>query len=600
MKASGTVGQELRRRGFVAAAMAVGAGLVCAVQAGAQTGTVDFTTTQQQVEGFGFSQAFGASQSVSFLSPTLQSQVWDLMFNPKTGLGMDVLRIGFNTGYNIEPTSPGSPSGTPMYQFDGSDGMQVQTAQIAQRYGVNDFFAVSWSAPGYMKTNGSPNDGGALCGVSGTLGAGVTNSCNGQDWQQAYANYLVQYVNDYKSVGVPIGALGVQNEPDFTATTYQSMTFTPAQIAGFVNAAFGPTMRKQLPGVRTMCCDSNSWGGEFYYTGTLPYYAPFNSYIDISAAHEYGSTATAPQPFTAATTKPSWMTEWATLSGTDELRWDAGGTGDSDGMYLANDLITAFNAGNVNEYNYWWGAINNANALVEVYIGNFAGYYKIPGRYYAMAALSRYVKPGAYRVTTSNTNSNLNVVAFRNTDGSKVLEILNKGTAATTGTFTVDAGTAQSAVKTLLTDQNDSLNETDSAEVTGTQLAVPLPPRSLTTVLLSPAKTTGNVQLVTTSTVTKLGDGSFEVALKITNNGTGTAQGVTLTSGALGSAQGAPTPLATLPEAVGTGSLAPGGYVTVPLNYAASAGTSGSTVLQKYSGTYSGGTFGASLRTVLP
>jgi O-glycosyl hydrolase len=572
-----------------------------AAQARAQSGTVDFTANQQQVEGFGFSQAFGASQSVSYLSQNLQNQVWDLMFNPKTGLGMDVLRIGFNTGYNIEPNSPGAPGATPTYQWDGSDGKQVQTAQIAQRYGVNDFFAVSWSAPGYMKTNGNPNDGGALCGVSGTLGAGITNSCNGQDWQQAYANYLVQYVNDYKSAGVPISGLGVQNEPDFTAASYQSMTFTPAQIAGFVNTAFGPTVRSQLPGVRTMCCDSNSWYGEFYYTGTLPYYAPFNSYVDISTAHEYGSTAVTPQPFTAATTKPSWMTEWATLSTTDELRWDAGGTGDSDGMYLANDLITAFNAGNVNEYTYWWGAINSANALVEVYIGNFAGYYQIPGRYYAMAALSRYVKPGAYRVATTNTNSNLNVVAFRNTDGSKVLEILNKGTAATTGSFTVDAGTgATGGVKTLLTDQTDSLNETDSAVVAGTQLSVPLPPRSLTTVLLPPTKTAGSVQLVLTSTVTKLGDGSYEAAVKITNNGTGTVQGLMLATGSLGSAQGAPTPLSGLPEVAGTGAIAPGGYTIVPLNYAASAGGSGSTVVQKYSGTYTGGSFNSTLRTVLP
>lgn len=575
---------------WMAGVPAAVAGLLSGQGAGAQTGTADFTVNQQQVEGFGFSQAFGASQSVSYLSPALQSQVWDLMFNPKTGAGFDVLRIGFNTGYDIEPNSPGSPSATPVYQFDGSDGKQVQTAQIAQHYGVNDFFAVSWTAPGYMKTNNSPDNGGTLCGVTGT-------SCASGDWRQAYANYLVQYVNFYKAAGIPITALGVQNEPDYTAT-YQSMTLTNSQVPSFVNAAFGPTVRAQLPGVRIMCCDSINWSSEQVYTGVLPYYAPYGSYIDISTGHEYGYHAT----FAQNTTKPSWMTEWATLSSTDELRWDAGSsTSDSDGMYLANDVITAFNAGNVNEYNYWWGAVNQANALVRVYIGNFAGYIQIPGRYYAIAALSRYVRPGAYRVATTSTNANLNVVAFRNTDGSKVLEILNKGTAATTGSFTVDAGTATTGgAKTFLTDQTDSLNETDSAVVAGTQMNVPLPARSLTTVVLPPTQMTGAAQFVLQPTLSKLGDGSYQVALKITNTGSGTAQGITLATGTLGSTQAAPTPLSTLPEVAGTGSVAPGGYTVVPLNFPASAGNSGAMVVQRYSGTYNGGSFSATLRTVLP
>ena len=404
----GTETAKRALRAWPQAVVAVSVGLVCGAGAAAQTGTINFTANQQQVEGFGFSQAFGASQSVSYLPPALQSQVWDLMYNPKTGAGLDVLRIGFDTGFNIEPNSPGSPGAAPSYTFDGSDGMQVQAAQIGQHYGVNDFFATSWSAPGFMKTNGNADNGGSLCGVTGTIGSGITNSCNGQDWRQAYANYLVKYVQDYASVGVPISALDFQNEPDFPAQGYQAETFTTAQMADFVGNVWGPTMRAQLPNVRTMCCDTENWGDAFAYVGTFPYYSDVGQWIDIATSHEYGVVAS--EPLNIPRPMPVWMTEWATLSTTDDLLWDCGGcSDDSDGMYLANDIIRAFNAGNVNEYNYWWGTINSANALVEVYIGDFEGYYKIPGRYYAMAALSRYVRPGAYRVTTTNTNSNLNV-----------------------------------------------------------------------------------------------------------------------------------------------------------------------------------------------
>ncbi len=566
------------------------AALMSPVLASAQTGSVDFTANQQQVEGFGFAEAFGAAKSVSYLSPAQQSQVWDLMFNPKTGAGLTALRLGINTDSQIEPNSPGSPTATPSYAFDGSDGNQVQAAQIAQHYGVNNFFATSWSAPPFMKTTGTLNNAGALCG---TVGA----TCASGDWRQAYANFLVQYINFYKGVGVPIGALDFVNEPDFNPVSYASMNMTNNQVIDFIQNAFGPTMRAKAPGTRTMCCDGFNWASETVYTGAFPYYPLASSYTDIITGHEYGYAA----KFAQGTTKPVWMTEWATLSNNDELRWDCGGCGDSDGMYLANDLIQAFNTGNVNEYNYWWGTVNSANALVEVYLSLTApGTFKTTGRYYAMSALSRYVRPGAYRVQTANSNSNLNVVAFRNTDGSKVLEVLNNGAAATSATFGVDAGTAKSAARTLLTDQTDSLAETDSAVIAGNALSLSLPARSLTTVLLPPATVSGTVQLLITPTLQKLGDGSYQAAVKITNNGTGTAQGVTLTGATLGSAQGSPTPLSALPEVAGTGSIAPGGFTVVPMNFGASAGTSGAASLQRFTGTYNGGSFGGSYRVTLP
>jgi glucuronoarabinoxylan endo-1,4-beta-xylanase len=81
----------------------------------------------------------------------------DLLFNPRTGLGLNILRIGINTDSNSEPNSPGSPTAPPQYVWDGSDGGQLWLAQQAQSYGVHRFYADAWSAPGYMKTNGSPD-----------------------------------------------------------------------------------------------------------------------------------------------------------------------------------------------------------------------------------------------------------------------------------------------------------------------------------------------------------------------------------------------------------------------------------------------------------
>jgi len=103
----------------------------------------------------------------------------------------------------------------------------------------------------------------------------------------------------------------------------------------------------------------------------------------------------------------------------------------------------------------------------------------------------------------------------------------------------------------------------------------------------------GLVQIISTATVSKLGDGSYQATVKVWNRGAGTAQNLVLNSAILGAATGTPIPLA-------CGNVSPGGYVLKTISFPASAGLSGSTVAQRYTGSYTGGTFVGSLRTVLP
>jgi hypothetical protein len=114
-----------------------------------------------------------------------------------------------------------------------------------------------------------------------------------------------------------------------------------------------------------------------------------------------------------------------------------------------------------------------------------------------------------------------------------------------------------------------------------------------TVVTISTANVAGDVQLMTSSSWAKNGDGSFTGTVTITNTGTGTAQNVVLTGATVGSANATPTPQALI-------SIAPGGYAITTVSVPASAGTSGSRVVEKVAGTYTGGTFGESVRLSLP
>jgi predicted extracellular nuclease len=105
--------------------------------------------------------------------------------------------------------------------------------------------------------------------------------------------------------------------------------------------------------------------------------------------------------------------------------------------------------------------------------------------------------------------------------------------------------------------------------------------------------TQGNPVLATTALLTVLGDGSYQVTITAKNTGTGTAQAVTLTGATLGSASGSPIPVL-------LGDIQPGASATATVVFPSSAGAPGTAAVERYTGTYTGGTFGASLRVTLP
>lgn len=103
----------------------------------------------------------------------------------------------------------------------------------------------------------------------------------------------------------------------------------------------------------------------------------------------------------------------------------------------------------------------------------------------------------------------------------------------------------------------------------------------------------GTIQLATSAKLTKLSNGEYQAEVTVRNNGTGTAQNVELESASLGSVNGISAP-------VYLGNLLSGASATTTITYPASAGASGAASAEKYSGTYTGGTFTGNIRASLP
>ncbi|MFE9063420.1 glycoside hydrolase [Streptomyces violaceusniger] len=432
-------------------------------------GTVDFGQHLQPIDGFGFSQAFQRADvmhGAQGLTPRHQREVLELLLNRATGAGLSILRLGIGSSSDevydhmksIQPTDPGGPDAPPRYEWDGDDGGQVWLAKEAKRYGVTRFYADAWSAPGYMKTNGTDANG-------GTLKA---------EWQRAYANYLVQYATFYRQEGVRITDLGFTNEPDL-ATSYASMQFTPRQAVEVVKAV-GPAVRRA--GINLVCCDAAGWDEQASFSAAIETDEEAADQVAVHTGHPYVTPSDQPLP----TSRRTWMSEWSPNGTTWNEAWDD--HSGYDGFAVAEAIHTTLADAGASAYVYWFGAsVGATRSLIQL----DGPEYHVSKRLWALAAYSRFIRPGAVRVAADSGADGVRTTAFRNRDGRRVLEILNTGADPVRADYALrgagaDAGDAQGAV--YRTDDTHALSRIGAARVRDGRLAVELPARSLTTVVL--------------------------------------------------------------------------------------------------------------------
>ncbi|KFY00269.1 hypothetical protein O988_03403 [Pseudogymnoascus sp. VKM F-3808] len=453
----------------LSAALAV---LVYAGPALSQTAiTVNTASQMQQMDGFGVSQAFKRAAEFQAMASGPRKQGLDYLFSTTTGAGLTIIRnrIGSGgAGDSILPTSPGSPSGTPNYQFDNNDEGQVWFSQQAMTYGVSTIYADAWSAPGFMKTNGNENGGGYLCGSSG-------HSCSSGDWRQAYANMLVQYVKYYAGVGVPITHLGFLNEPDYTPT-YSGMLSDGNNAASFIPTLSAAVKAAGLS-VKLTCCDAMGWESQKSMTSQLVAQG-MEQYLSVITSHAYTS-----DPNSAMSTSlKKWQTEACDLNSAWSATWYSNG-GPAEGLTWATKIHNGVVNAGLSAYLYWEGVEVNQFQASSYLVASDGNTVTPSGRLWAFAMWSRFVRPGAYRVATSGSVSSVAIAAFKNTDGNVAVIFTNTGGSAQSVKISV-SGLSVTSAKAYLTDNSHSVTETAST-LSGGALTVSVPAHAMISVVLS-------------------------------------------------------------------------------------------------------------------
>src|SRR6185312_1752983 len=145
--------------------------------------------------------------------------------------------------------------------------------QILQINPSIKLLATPWSAPAWMKDNGS------------TIGGSLRPA-----YYSVYANYFVKYIQGMKAEGLNIFAVTPQNEP-LTPNNNPSLVMTASEQASFIKNNLGPAFAAAGIDTKIITYDHNCDRPDY------PLYvlsdADARKYVDGSAFHLYGGDISA-------------------------------------------------------------------------------------------------------------------------------------------------------------------------------------------------------------------------------------------------------------------------------------------------------------------
>ena len=248
--------------------------------------------------------------------------------------------------------------------------------------------------------------------------------------------------DDYHAADVTLDAMTIQNEPRLEPADYPGMKYEWYDELNFVRDHLAPGMSGS--GVKLLSFDHN-WDLDWYPKAVMN---EGSTLYDGSAWHCYGGSpaamGTMHDTFPA---KSIYLTECTgTTAHADfgaNLKWNMqnlfiGGTRNwATAVVLWNLALDP-------DGNPHTGGCSNCRGVVTIDQGS--GAVRFNEEFYAIAHFSRFVRPGAHRIaSTDSADGRFIGAAFKNVDGGKVLVVLNQGSA--TGTFRVVVGGRSVAIE---------------------------------------------------------------------------------------------------------------------------------------------------------
>jgi glucosylceramidase len=383
---------------------------------------IDASNTYQTMEGFGAAMTDSSAWLIqNDLTQPQRDNLMNQLFSPASGIGISYLRVPMGASdfslsaytYNDLPSGQTDPN---LNAFSIAHDQAYIIPTLQQAKAINpqlQMMATPWTAPAWMKTNGS-------------LAGGSLKS----QYYASYANYFVKFFQAYGAQGLDFDILSVQNEPLNTFTN-PSMSMTTFEQSTFIGDYLGPALASAGINTGIVAFDHN-WDNWNYPLVVMndPEAGPFT----VGAAF-HGYAGTVDQQSNLQNFFPGKDIYFTEISGGD---WSPNF---SDNLVWNIRNIIIGSTRNWSKTALWWnialddnGGPNLPGGCVGcrgvVTIDSSTGNVQLNEEYYSIAHASKFVKPGAVRIDSDTFDNLIETVAFLNPDGSKVLIAVNPSSSA--------------------------------------------------------------------------------------------------------------------------------------------------------------------------
>ena len=372
--------------------------------------------TYQTIRGFGGAFTESSAHTLSLISEEKRSEILHRYFHPEEGLGYRFGRTHINScDFSLDNYAYVEENDTSLSTFsiEREKKLVIPLIKDASKVAGDNLSILSspWSPPHWMKSNQDMNHGGKLL----------------PEFYSTWANYYMKYVEAMEAEGIPIWGLTIQNEPE-AKQVWDSCLYTAEEERDFIKNHLGPTIRKNgRDDLKVIIWDHNrdvvferasavlsDPEAAQYVWGTGLHWYVSEEFENLSKVHN------------AFPDKHLIFTEGCIEGGVQLGAWHTG-------ERYARNMIGDFN----NYLEAWidWNIVLNEEGGPN-HVGNYCdapvivdtktGDVHYNSSFYYIGHFSKYVKPGAVRISSNEPTKRIQTTAFRNPNGEFVVVLMNE------------------------------------------------------------------------------------------------------------------------------------------------------------------------------
>jgi glucosylceramidase len=382
---------------------------------------IDPNKTFQTFIGIGGAITDASAEVFAKLPKTTQKELLTAYYDNDRGIGYTLARTNINScDFSSDMYTYVAENDKTLGTFNIDHDRKFKIPLIKQAKstaGAFNLYVSPWSPPAWMKSNNNMLKGGSLLPA----------------FMQSWANYYIKFIEAYEKEGIPIWGLTVQNEPMATQR-WESCIYTAEEERDFIKNFLGPTLQKNKMGSKKLIAWDHNRDLIYQRASTLLGDPIAAKYIWGIGFHWYETWTGSLQNFEnlkrvseAFPTKQLIFTEGCV----EKFNFDKindWALGERYGLSMIND----FNAGTA----AWtdWNILLDENGGPN-HVGNFCfapihadtrtGKLMYTNSYYYIGHFSKFIKPGAKRISSAPSRTMLISTAFKNPDGSIVVVVMN-------------------------------------------------------------------------------------------------------------------------------------------------------------------------------